>query len=115
MKTKSEKVLPKTVSGIHNGGVYLQRVRCGKSNCKCSRGETHSAFYFFTRRRGKLVKIYIRKSQLADFVQMVVQGRNERTRRRRTSQQHLAMLREFRSSLSEHQSVVNTIKGKLER
>ncbi len=44
MKTKSEKMLPKTADEITNGGVYVQAVRCGKASCKCVRGETHTGF-----------------------------------------------------------------------
>lgn len=30
MEEKSEKMLPKTAEQIRNGGIYSQRVRCGK-------------------------------------------------------------------------------------
>jgi len=29
--------------------IHEQKVRCGKPNCKCSRGESHTAFYRFWR------------------------------------------------------------------
>lgn len=111
MKTKSKKVLPKTAGEITNGGVYVQAVRCGKSNCKCSRGKTHSAFYFFTRRNGKLVKIYIRKAEIAAFTRLIVQVRTRKKEQIRTSQDSLAMLKEFRTFLREKQSVIESIKG----
>ena len=71
MKTKNRKMLPKTAAEIHNGGLYLQRVRCGKSNCKCAKGEYHTAYYFFTRVAGKLTKTYIRRSEVAQFAEIV--------------------------------------------
>jgi hypothetical protein len=70
MKTKTRKVLPKMVGEIQNGGVYSQRVRCGKSNCKCARGESHTAYYFFTRCRGKPVKFYVRKAEVKAFTEI---------------------------------------------
>jgi hypothetical protein len=99
MKTKSEKMLPKTVEQITNGGIYSQRVRCGKSRCKCSRGESHQAYYFFTRRNGKLVKFYIRKAEFQQFTFLVVQANSEREKRRRVSKDNVELLRRFRCLL----------------
>lgn len=62
-----EKTLPKIGDLITNGGVYRQKVRCGKEPCKCSRGEPHFAYYFFTRRKGKLTKFYVRKADVDHF------------------------------------------------
>lgn len=73
-KTKTRKLLPKTSFDVPNGGIYLQRVRCGKKNCKCARGETHQAYYFFTRINGKLTKTYIRKAELEEFSQIVCEA-----------------------------------------
>ncbi len=73
MKTKTQHMLPKTASEITNGGVYAQRVRCGKPACKCARGEHHTALYYFTRRDGKLIKLYVRKAEAEDFSKMVKQ------------------------------------------
>lgn len=111
MKTKSEKMLPKTAEEIANGGVYRQAVRCGNKNCKCARGEKHSAFYFFTRHNGKLVKFYIRKAELGGFVRLVGRAVENRKLRRQTSKENLEMLREFRVSLREKQAIINSIKG----
>lgn len=61
MKTKTEKVLPKTMSGT----VHVQFVRCGKSNCKCSRGELHGAYYYhFVRVGGRLKKRYLKAADV---------------------------------------------------
>lgn len=57
MKTKTENPLPKTMPGA----VCVQMVRCGKSNCKCARGELHGPyFYHFVRVNGALVKRYVK-------------------------------------------------------
>jgi hypothetical protein len=82
MKTKSVKVLPKTTDEIANGGVYIQRVRCGKANCKCARGETHTGYYFFTRRNGKLIKTYIRKADVDALTEIAKQASFNRAQKR---------------------------------
>jgi hypothetical protein len=57
MKTKTENLLPKTIPGA----ICVQLVRCGKSNCKCARGELHGPyFYHFVRVNGALVKRYVK-------------------------------------------------------
>ncbi len=101
MQTKSEKVLPKTADEITNGGLYSQRVRCGKKNCKCARGETHSAYYFFTRRNGKLVKIYVRKADVEAFSELINLAMVERAQRRQSSQSSRALLKRLRESVRE--------------
>lgn len=111
MKTKSVKVLPKTASEIANGGVYCQRIRCGKQNCKCARGETHSAYYFFTRRAGKLVKIYVRRSELKEFVRLVLEAKAEKKERRQTSENTFNLLKELRRVLRERESQIKLLKG----
>lgn len=103
MKTKTAKVLPKTAEDIQNGGLYLQRVRCGKSNCKCARGETHSAYYFFTRRNGKLVKIYVRKADVEAFSELINLAMVERAQRRQSSQSSRALLKRLRESVREYE------------
>lgn len=46
------------------GSVHVQRVRCGRSNCRCARGETHEAFYRFWWEDGRLRKAYVRRADL---------------------------------------------------
>ena len=103
MKTKTVKMLPKTAGEIANGGLYIQRVRCGKQNCKCARGETHPAYYFFTRRAGKFIKIYVRKSEFNEFAHLVVQAATKRNERRQTAKVNLNLLKELRRALRERE------------
>jgi hypothetical protein len=110
MKTKSVKVLPKTTSEIQNGGMYLQRVRCGKQNCKCASGELHSAFYFFTRQHGKLTKFYIRKSELKQFKMLVNQAAERRKAVQQTTKSNHLLLRQFRQTLRERNLFINSLK-----
>jgi hypothetical protein len=111
MKTKSEKMLPKTEREIQNGGLYAQAVRCGKPTCKCSRGETHSAFYFFTRRKGKLIKIYVRKAEVEEFARLVARASLERYARRQMAKTNTQLLRGLRQSLYEKQGFINSLRG----
>jgi hypothetical protein len=101
MKTKNVKMLPKTADQISNGGIYSQRVRCGKSNCRCSKGYFHEAFYFFTRLHGKLLKFYIRTAELNQFSAMVAKATSARKQSGRILRENGEMLRGFRQQLRE--------------
>ncbi len=105
MQTKTAKVLPKTAGEISSGGVYRQRVRCGKQNCKCARGETHSALYFFTRCNGKLVKIYIRKPDVESFTKITNQAAAQRTQKRRSAKQSNELLKHLWESVREYELI----------
>lgn len=111
MKTKSVKVLPKTADEIQNGGVYVQAVRCGKATCKCSSGDTHSAYYFFTRRNGKLNKFYIRKADIVGFSLLVDQAIAEARRRRQAVKGANDLLKTFRVSLMDNDGLIKALRG----
>ncbi len=103
MQTKTQKVLPKTVNEIGNGGVYAQRVRCGKSNCKCARGELHTGFYFFDRQDGKLFKTYVRKADVEAFTALVNRAAAERQEWRALMRHVTGVLKRSRESVREHE------------
>ena len=105
MKTITAKMLPKTAGEISSGGVYRQRIRCGKSNCKCVSGETHSAYYFFTRHNGKLVKTYIRKAEVESFAEIVNQATAQRAQKRRSEKQSNELLNHLRESVREFEQI----------
>lgn len=113
MKTKSEKMLPKTADDILNGGVYLQRVRCGKVNCHCANGEKHSAYYFFTRIDGKLRKKYIRKKEFENFSILVDQALLNRKHKRRIARAAAELSKSLSSILRERAAIIAALKGKL--
>ncbi len=110
MKIKTAKVLPKTASEIINGGLYIQRVRCGKQNCKCASGKTHSAYYFFSRRNGKLIKTYVRKSDVKAFSELVKAATNERAERRQSSRSSRELLKRLRESMREYEQIAQLYK-----
>ncbi len=110
VKTKTAKMLPKTANEIQNGGLYSQRVRCGKANCKCARGEFHSAFYFFTRCNGKLVKFYVRKADVEAFSELVDSASVGRLQRRQLAQSSRILLKRLRESAQEYEPLIKIYK-----
>lgn len=92
-------MLPKTVREIPNGGVYLQLVKCGKLNCRCATGEKHRAYYYFTRRNGKLRKTYVRRSELEYFTKLVEQAKSARKQNRKVNKIYLDLLKTARLEL----------------
>jgi hypothetical protein len=52
------------MNDLLNGHVQKRRVRCGKLNCKCAKGELHIAYYHVWHEGGKRFQRYIKKSQL---------------------------------------------------
>lgn len=50
------------------GSVAKVRVRCGKPNCRCSRGARHLAYYHVTYSRGFRFRKYVRRDQLAEVL-----------------------------------------------
>lgn len=109
-ENKSEKMLPKMAEQIKNGGVYEQQVRCGKPNCRCSRGVLHIGHYLFTRHNGKLIKRYIRKADLAVFSSLVSEAREGRRKRRQILRENLELLKGFRLELRVKQSLINSLR-----
>jgi hypothetical protein len=63
---KSANYLPKILDMVsYNGSLQQQWVKCGKANCKCSRGQLHGPyFYLFVSMSDGLWKSYIRRSDL---------------------------------------------------
>jgi hypothetical protein len=105
--TKTAKMLPKTTSEILNGGIYNQPRKCGKQNCKCARGEYHSAYYFFTRYGGTLYKTYIKKSELEAFSRIAQRASLERYARRQANKSSNEIIRSLRRLLREKQALIN--------
>jgi hypothetical protein len=63
-------------------------VRCGKSNCKCARGELHGPyFYHFVRVNGTLVKRYIKAKDVA-HLRAACEARRREERQHRLVHKH---------------------------
>jgi hypothetical protein len=58
MRTEQEKTLPK------NSAVCAQWKRCGRTGCRCTRGELHGPYAcLFWRERGRLRERYLRLAE----------------------------------------------------
>jgi hypothetical protein len=102
-------LLPKNYGEFANGGLYEQRVRCGKRNCRCSEqnGDRHLAYYFFTRLGGKQKKIYVRKADI-EVVSLVIKAARSRKKWRAglfaKSYQHWQVVRD---TVRKHETQTN--------
>lgn len=60
------------------GSLQTQRVRCGKTNCKCARGELHEGYhYLYLPPSAGLSKVYVRRKDVP-VVRAVIEGRKRR-------------------------------------
>jgi hypothetical protein len=50
------------------GHVATVRIRCGKSNCRCTRGDRHVAHYHVTYYSGVRSRKYVRRDQLPEVL-----------------------------------------------
>lgn len=97
MKIKTKKMLPKILSGT----VHVQYVRCGKTNCKCSRGELHGAYYYhFVRVDGKLKKRYLKASEVKSTQQACLARQQHQKNYLSTTRLTWKRLRQIREKLS---------------
>ena len=98
MKTKTAKVLPKTLPGT----VHRQFKKCGKSNCKCARGKLHGAyFYHFVRVGGKLRKRYLKAVEVEKIKESCALRQQKEKRRRNDSKTVWSLIRQIRENLRE--------------
>lgn len=101
-ETKSSKPLPKTPppGAVLDGSVCAQYKRCGKSNCKCARGELHGPyFYRFRWSEGRVVKEYVRLSEVEEMRAACARHR-EAQEGLREGRRHLqTLLSQLRSTL----------------
>ena len=90
---KSAEMLPKILSlAARSGSLQTQRVKCGKGNCKCARGELHDGYSYFFWRLGRCqLKWYVRRED-APAVRAAIA---ERVRRRRAWNAELQQARTF--------------------
>jgi hypothetical protein len=96
MKIKSAEEYTKTVSG----SVQRQFKKCGKSNCRCARGELHGAYYYhFVRVGGKLIRRYLKAGEVEQTRQACLVRRSQTKAERINSNKAWQQLREIRESL----------------
>src|SRR5271157_3312187 len=59
--------------GLLHGTLDERARTCGKSNCKCARGEKHVSLYLVIREAGKLRHLYIPESHVGQVREWVEQ------------------------------------------
>ena len=96
-------MIPKIPSTPLDGWISRQRVRCGKTNCKCSTGQHHHmASYLFFRKDGKLQKRYIRKKDVDEMLHFI-RKRDERKRfEKELKERSMSHWRKLRDTLRTH-------------
>lgn len=70
---KNSNLQPKMLPGY----VRAERVKCGKANCRCARGELHGPYYYrFTWADNKRVKSYVKREDVQAIRAACVEYRN---------------------------------------
>src|ERR1044071_5229395 len=78
-RKKSEKLPPKILSG--KGTLEVRYVKCGRSNCKCARGELHGPYtYVRTYRGGKRRRVYVRSNKVSALKEARSENKESRAR-----------------------------------
>jgi hypothetical protein len=62
VKTESQNSAIKMLPGF----IATVRIRCGKPNCRCTRGDRHVAHYHVTYESGTRFRKYVRRDQLPE-------------------------------------------------
>jgi hypothetical protein len=83
-----------------NGAVCAQYKRCGKANCKCSRGQLHGPYYYrFMWDYGRVVKEYVPLSQVEEVRAACARYRAVQDKLREGRQHFQTLLSRLRSTL----------------
>lgn len=82
-------------------GTLVMRLRCcGKSYCRCQRGQKHPALYLYTRSAGRQIGTYIPKALHDTVRQAVDNGRRVKQLFDQVAQENLQSLHQRKQSLS---------------
>ena len=82
-------------------GTLVLRLRsCGKSYCRCQRGQKHPALYLYTRSGGRQTGTYIPKALHDAVRQAVDNGRRVKQLLAQVAQENLQTLHQQKQSLS---------------
>ena len=104
-RNKSAETLPKITPAPGQGSVHSEMKRCGRDNCRCTRGRLHGPyFYRYYRVEGQLCKRYVKRSEL-EIVQAECAARRSaeaelREERQRMKEAERAGLEQYRQMLA---------------
>lgn len=82
------------------GHVQRRRVRCGKPNCRCARGEFHVAYYHIVKSDGVRYQRYIRRADVGAIRQACAEYRALQAELRAGRENYRNMLRRLHAALS---------------
>jgi len=86
------------------GAICAQLVRCGRANCRCSRGELHGPFHYrFYYAAGKLRKKYVRKQDLLAVIKACSIYKEQRVVWRTMIKDAQNQWRELRAQLKDYE------------
>ncbi len=98
MKIKSLNPATK-MNELENGHIQKRRVRCGKPNCKCARGDFHTAFYHVWHKGGRRFQRYVRRSQVKNMRNACELNRNLQSKLRFGRAEYKQMIARIRELL----------------
>jgi hypothetical protein len=101
------RVTTEALGKILRGSVNRQFKKCGKSNCKCSRGELHPTYYHFVRENGKLKARYLKAAEVEQIQQACLLRRSQEKEKRIISMKAWQQLREIREGLRSFENLYN--------
>jgi hypothetical protein len=96
------------MSDLLPGHVQERRVKCGKSNCKCAKGEPHIAYYHVWHEGGKRFQRYIKKSHLEAVRKACRENRTFQTQLRVGRTEYKQMLARARDLFGHSHSIGDT-------
>ncbi len=91
------------MNDLLNGHIQKRHVRCGKPNCKCAKGEPHTAYYHVWHEDGRRFQRYVRRVQVENVRNACDLHRELQTKLRAGRAEHKQILfraRELFSRLS---------------
>ncbi len=97
---KSADSLPKILHiASRNGSLQAQRVKCGRSNCRCARGQLHEGYhYLFLWSQEGVMKFYVRREDVPMVRTVIAERRRRRSALRAEMNQARAYLRRMMSA-----------------
>ncbi len=83
-------------AGLVHGHLSARRQKCGKPNCRCTRGEKHEAFVLVIRKEGETVQVPIPKRLVPTARRWVEQEKTLQDILRRISELQTERIREMK-------------------
>jgi hypothetical protein len=106
---KSAKVAPK-IEPLP-GYLLAQEIKCGKPNCKCSRGFLHGPYFYRVWNVGGLrYKEYVRNSDLAAVMEGINEYRKQKAIARATNEAARSQWRKLREKLDQLLALLDSVR-----